>query len=507
MTHRSAVSVVPSSRHPSSPFDVAGRAGRRARRSTLVGALVATAAVAVVPAAGAAQFETRPTLAPSTLQVTTQSPAVAPGLIFTTPKGGGAQNGATVFDNNGGLVWFRPAKAGASILDLKPQVYRGKPVATFWEGRALRGYGFGAFKIVDQNLHEIGSVSPSGKQQLDFHEFTITPQNTALAISYKPVRGDTRGVKGGAKNDLVMRNTIEEIDIKTNKVLWSWDATKAVSPKESYLPNPTRPEVAYDFVHANSVNLDTDGNLLVSSRHTHTVYKVDKKTKKIIWKLGGKDSDFTFGPGARFAWQHDAQRQPDGTISLFDNVSSIANDRGKRSKGLQLRLDETKNTATVVRSFVNPVTKINNTQGNLQALPNGNWFVGWGGTGNNVSEFSADSKQLFEGKYPSPRTESYRAYRAPWSAQPTVPPAVVARRSNGATAVRVSWNGATTVTAWRVLGGASESTLEPRQVIGRQGFETLLRYAKEDRVVRVQALDGAGNVLSTSKAVTPGDRY
>jgi hypothetical protein len=476
-------------------------------RTLLTAGVLAVAGGAVAPDARAVQFESRPTLAPTTVRVTTQSPAVAPGLVFTTPKGGGAQNGAQVFDSSGALVWFRPARPGTSILDLKPQLYQGRPVATFWEGRALRGYGFGAFKIVDQDLHEIGSVSPKGRNELDFHEFTITPQGTALAISYKPVRGDTRGVKGGAKNDLVMRNTIEEIDIRTNEVLWSWDATKAISPKESYLAAPTRPEVAYDTVHANSVNLDSDGDLLVSARHTHAIYKVDKETKRIIWKLGGKDSSFRLGRGARFAWQHDAHRRPDGTISLFDNASSLANDPRNRSKGLQLRVDERARTASVVRQFVNPVRKVDNTQGNLQALPNGNWFVGWGGTGDNVSEFSPDGTQIFEARYASPRTESYRAYRAPWVAQPTVPPAVVARRDGQGTAVRASWNGATTVAAWRVLGGSSASTLVPRRQVGRQGFETLLRYGTADRVVRVQALDAAGSVLATSKAVAPGTRY
>jgi hypothetical protein len=420
---------------------------------------------------------------------------------------GGIASGATVFDNTGALVWFRPAAKGTSILDMKPATYRGQPVAVFWEGKALRGYGFGAFKIVDQRLREIATVSPDGKRRVDFHEFTLTPRGTALTISYKPVRGDTSAVKGGAKNDLVMRNTIQEIDVRTNKVLWDWDATKAVSPRESYLPIPTRPEVAYDFIHANSVNEDTDGNILVSSRHTHTIYKVDRKTKKIIWKLGGKDSSFTFGRGAKFAWQHDAQRQLDGTVSLFDNATSVQDQKGFQSKGLQLRLDETANTATLVRAFQNPVPQVSNTQGNLQALPNGNWFVGWGGTADNVSEFSPDGRQIFEAKYASARTESYRAYRTPWSAQPTSPPKAVAKRSSKSVAVRVSWNGATTVAAWRAVGGPSAAALVPRIVVPRSGFETLLRYGGADKVVAVEALDAAGNVLSRSAPVTVGTTY
>lgn len=487
------------------------RSTRRSRVAA-VGLVAAIGATAVPAANAAGPFVTRPDLNPTDIRITVPPQGTAPGLIFTTPKGGGIDSGATVFDDTGKIVWFRKAeKKGTSVLDLKPQTYEGKPVATFWEGKALRGYGFGAFKIVDQNMNEIASVSPKGKEQLDFHEFTLTPQGTALAISYKPVRGSTTAVKGGARNDLIMRNLIQEIDPKTNKVLWEWDSTKAVSPAESYLPIPARPEVAYDYIHANSVALDTDGNVLVSSRHTHTIYKVDKKTKKIIWKLGGKKSSFKMGPGARFAWQHDAQRRPDGTISLFDNVSSIENDKGKRSKGLVLKLDEgAGKTATVVRSFVNPVRKVNNTQGNLELLPNGNWFVGWGGTGNNVSEFSPDGKQIFEAKYRSARTESYRAYRAPWVSQPSVAPKAVARRSSKSIALRVSWNGATTVAAWRAVGGPRADALVPRTVAPPVAFETLMRFADPtgaDKVVAVEALDAQGNVLARSKPITVGSKY
>jgi hypothetical protein len=497
-----------SSRRPATPATRPAATPRRARRAALVGTLALGGIAVLVPSAGATtSYVTRPDLKPTTVRVTVPPTGTAPGVVFTTPKGGGIASGATVFDDTGALVWFRPAAKGTSVLDLKPETYQGRPVAVFWEGQAKRGYGFGAFKIVDQGLREIATVSPGGKKQLDFHEFTITPRNTALAISYKPIRQSTKGAKGGKDNDLVMRNTVEEIDIATNKVLWSWEATKAIPASESHLPLPARPEVAWDLAHLNSVNEDTDGNILVSARHTSTIYKVDKRTKKIIWKLGGKNSSFKMGKGTKFAWQHDAHRRPDGTISLFDNATSVEDQKGFESKGLQLKLDESANTATLVRSFENPAPQVSNTQGNLQLLPNGNWFVGWGGTANNVSEFAPDGRQIFEAKFESSRTESYRAYRTPWSAQPTSAPKAVAKRSSKSTAVRVSWNGATTVASWRAVGGASAGSLVPRATVAKAGFETLLRFAGGDKVVAVEALDAAGNVLSRSKTVTVGTKY
>ena len=75
----------------------------------------------------------------------------------------------------------------------------------------------------------------------------------------------------------------------------------------------------YDYFHINSIEPEANGNFLVSARNTHTLYEIDRKTKKILWRLGGKKSDFKMGPGTNFEWQHDARRQADGTITMFDN--------------------------------------------------------------------------------------------------------------------------------------------------------------------------------------------
>ena len=75
----------------------------------------------------------------------------------------------------------------------------------------------------------------------------------------------------------------------------------------------------YDPVHLNSIDITPDGKLLVSARNTWTVYKIDPASGDILWCLGGKKSDFSLGPGVRFAWQHDARVHADGTITLFDD--------------------------------------------------------------------------------------------------------------------------------------------------------------------------------------------
>ena len=98
---------------------------------------------------------------------------------------------------------------------------------------------------------------------------------------------------------------------------------------------------------------------------------------------------------------------------------------------------------------------------------------------------------------------SYRVYTFPWSATPTTPPDVAARRSAGGTDVYASWNGATTVARWQVLGGATTSTLHPLATVPRRGFETRIAVSSAPAVVSVRALGAGGRVLAQSPEVQP----
>ncbi len=482
---------------PCPPRRLAGRAA-----SVTVGAVIGAAVL--VPSAHAKQrYESVKYIAPPTVHVTTQAKGTAPGLVFVAPKGGHEQGGPMIYDNSGNLVYFRPSPAAKTVLDFRTQTYQGKPVLTWWQGTAKRGYGFGQGVIYDQSYHQIGRVRAGNGLRMDFHDFTLTPTGTALIASYKIVHQDTRGAKNGEKRDLAMQNVVQEVDVATGKVLFQWNANRHISPSESYDVVPDRARLPYDYIHLNSVKLANDGNLLISGRATHAIYKVDRKTGKTIWRLGGKKSDFKMGKGTRTRFQHDAEQQADGTITAFDNNADVPIP-GRESRGVQLRIDEAARTATFVRQWTNPKAQLSPSQGDLQTLPNNNVFIGWGGTARNLTEFSRGGAVRFEARFTDHSVDSYRAYRLPWSAQPTSRPSAVARRSGKSTVVHVSWNGATTVASWRVLGGASESSLQARKTVGRTGFETRLRYGIHDGVVAVEALDANGTVLSRSNPVKVG---
>jgi hypothetical protein len=227
----------------------------------------------------------------------------------------------------------------------------------------------------------------------------------------------------------------------------------------------------------------------VSARHTHALYKIDRRTGRILWRLGGKRSDFALGPGVRFAWQHDARRRPDGTISLFDNEA--APQTGPQSRGLVLRVDERRRRVTLVRSIVHQPRLLAATQGNLQLLPNGDWFVGWGARPYFTEYDPTGKRVLFDARF-GYRDDSYRAYRFPWHGHPAGRPALSV---DGRTAY-VSWNGATEVAAWQLVADG-----RPAGTLPRTGFETALSVPAGVSTVAVRALAHNGGVLGTSRTL------
>ena len=56
----------------------------------------------------------------------------------------------------------------------------------------------------------------------------------------------------------------------------------------------------WDAYHMNSIDKDYDGNYLVSIRHLNALVKIDKNDGSVIWKMGGKASNFIIGEGAEY---------------------------------------------------------------------------------------------------------------------------------------------------------------------------------------------------------------
>ena len=428
------------------------------------------------------RFRSVPTLRPPDVTVERRARATARGNIFLTPKQGAGQDGPMIVDERGDLIWFRPLADGLFASDLRVQRFRGRPVLTWWEGKGAGGGGNGEYVVLGANYQELARVRSVGDFG-DLHEFELTDRGTALFFEYRTV------------GDLV-DNVIQEVDVATGELLFEWSAIEHIPREHSY--KRRAPGRLWDFAHLNSIDVDRDGDLLVSARNTHAIYKIDRTTGAIEWTLGGKASSFRMGRGTRFAWAHDARRQRDGDITIFDNAA--APKTREQSRGLVLRV--TGRRVRLIRAYTHPDKLLTHNQAGLQRLPNGNVFIGWGATGH-FSEHGRGGRLRFDARFTDPENDSYRAYRFPWSGRPATPPAVTATRSGIRTTVYASWNGATAVARWRVLAGPSADRLSAVGGGARRGFETALTVAADEPFVAVAALDARGRVLARSAPVRP----
>jgi hypothetical protein len=436
------------------------------------------------------RFVTRPDLKPPLTSITLGPGRRGAGLLFLAPSSGPGQRGALIVDDEGEVVWFRPSTPDTT-MDFRAGFYKGKPVMTWWEGRHHEGVGLrGSYVVADASYREIARFISRDQLKPDFHECLLTPYDTLLVTSYDPAPADLSPV-GGPRRGSVYEGVVRELEIPTGRVLFEWRSLPHVAVAETY---QTEMGKNFDYFHVNSIGFDSDGNLLVSARNTWTVYKIDRRSGDVIWRLGGKRSDFAMGPGTQFAFQHDARSHEHGTlISLFDN-GPVPKTK-PRSRGIVIALDHERMRARLARQHIHSPALFARATGNVQVLPNGNTFVCWGITGA-FTEYGPDGKVRLDGKLPE-GGQNYRVFRLPWTGAPKDAPRLAAQPDS----LYASWNGSTETRAWQVRAGAISSSLPVVSTVPRKGFETALPRPDAARFAQVVALDGRGRPLGRSRVV------
>jgi hypothetical protein len=449
-------------------------------------------------------FYSRPELRPPDVTVSAKAQTATGGDLFLAPYSGIGQYGPMILNVHGELIWFKSlSPAGTRAADFRVQEYEGKPVLTWWQDPLIADGSKTAGEVIANSAYQTIAVIRAGNgYQPDLHEFQITPQDTAWITVYDAIDCNLSSV-GGPKDGAVADTLLQEIDLKTGLVMYEWHSLDHVPLTNSYASAaPASRSEPFDYFHINSIDTELDGDLLVDSRNTWAAYDVDPKTGQVRWELGGKRSSFKLGPGAATAWQHDARQQPDGAITFFDNGAFPA--VHPQSRAIEVTLDSTSMTATLARSYAHQNPLVAGSQGNVQALANGDWMVGWGQAGY-LSEVNPAGQVLFNAHLP-PDWESYRTYVLPWAGQPTEPPRLAVASSGGVSAgstVYASWNGATEVASWRVLAGSSPNALATVAAAPKNGFETAIATpaSVSGHYVTVQALNSAGAAIGVSATI------
>lgn len=408
------------------------------------------------------------------------------------------QSGPLMVDNRLQPVWFNPVPQNVVAANLETQTYNGKPALSWWQGVLTKTGQIvsGELEVVDQSYKKVASIKGQDGWLITLHDAVISGHNVWVTAN-KNVQMDLTPY-GGSGTGTMIDSGIQEYDLQTGKLLFTWDAQQHIPLTDSY-QKPIGSN--WDPYHVNSVQV-SGGTFLTSMRNTWAAYDVNASTGAIEWTVGGKRSTYTFGKDAQFQWQHDVKLNSGNVLSVFDDhccLQTSATGFAKASgagRGLLLKLDTSKHTATMVAQFLHQPSLSPHFLGSMDPLSNGNAVVGWG-VQPYFSEYSKTGKLILDVVWPSP-DQSYRVMKERWTGKPFFPPSGGVRTSKGKATVYASWDGATDVSYWRVLAGSSSKSLKSVATVRKSGFETAIRLSSSYKAYKVQALDSKHHVLRTS---------
>ena len=349
----------------------------------------------------AAKDSTLPASFPK-LSITTDS-ITAPGYIFLTnfawTSGVVSTPYLMILDNSGSPYFYRELNATAIDFDIQPN---GHPTY-FDEGDWM-------FYEMDSSYAIVNSYQCGNGYTTDVHELRLLSNGHALLIGDDPEVVDmSKIVSNGNPGAVVTGIIIQELDQAKNVVFqWrSWDHFQITDATHEDLTAAT-----IDYVHSNALELDGDGNILLSSRHLDEITKIDRTTGSTIWRMGGKNNQFTFvNDSIGYSHQHAIRRLANGNFTLFDNGNFHT---PPFSRALEYQVDEVNKIATLVWQYRNNPDYVSVAMGYVQRLANGNTLIGWGATNPSVTEVTSDGKKVYEMSLPD-QVVSYRAFRYPWN--------------------------------------------------------------------------------------------
>lgn len=437
--------------------------------------------------------------------VTTSTPESGEGYIFVAPfywTKSTLGSYLLILNNQGQMVYYQSMAAAKNAFDFKVQP----------DGRlSYFDQDDSTFYLMDSHYQVVDTYQAKNGYVADLHDLQILPNGNALLMAYDDETVDMSQVVPGGKSDATVTGLIiQELDPSKN-VIFEWRSWDHVSFLDS---TADLTQDSIDLVHGNALALANDGNLLLSSRNLSEVTKIDLQTGEVIWRLGGKANMFEFVNGQPFAFQHDIRQLPDGNLTIFDNQGTPQDPAA--SHAIEYRLDETNNTATQVWEFTHEPPVFATFMGDTQRLPNGNTFVDWGAPSTDkafayvtMTEVNPEDQVVFELTFDHPYV-SYRAFRFPWQGFPDTKPDLAGQVDSDGITLGYSWNGATEVAAYQLLGGTSQETLTLIEQKAKTDFEIqshLTNLSQGECYFQVAALDQGGDEMARSEIISTDPAY
>lgn len=338
----------------------------------------------------------------------------APGYVFLTVSRDIPNVGYYIMMlNNDGTPFYYKELPDDYAYDFKMQPNGKYSYAQFLHHHTFTGGGDVIHMVMDNSFTVVDSFQMGNGYIAEAHDFQLLPNGHALLFGYDLQIMDLTAY-GGWPNAKVAQTVVQELDQDKN-VIFQWRSSDHYDFEDTYFSRITRE--AFDPIHINSIILDNDGNILVTSNGLSELTKIRRQTGEIIWRFGGKNNEFEFiGTNAEFSsGLHNVSRLENGNILLFDNTpirTTIP------SRAVEYEIDEVNKTATLVWDYTPDPPILGVRRGSAQRLPNENTIIGWGSASDDdsiaVTEVTNDGTEVFKLYFNHEGLASYRAFRFPF---------------------------------------------------------------------------------------------
>jgi len=327
--------------------------------------------------------------------LTTISEETAPGHIFITNS---EETPYLMILKNDGTPFFYQ-KLNESSLDFKVQ---SGGMLSRWIGEDVEG-----FIVMDRHFQNVDTLRCQNGFDTDEHELQLLENGHALMIA-REERSMSLIDPDRNPNITVIGNHIQELD-ENDSVVFEWLCWDHFNLEDTYIENLDA--IRVDYVHMNSIAVDFDGHLLLSSRHLSECTKINRQTREIIWRLGGKNNQFDFfNDPDQISFQHDLRPVPGKPqhYTIYDNGN---NKDPRYSRAVEFKLDTLNMIAEKVWEYKPSPHRFSRLMGNVQRLPNGNSLINWGDPSlPKITEVTAEGTVVYEADF-DPAMNNYRTFR------------------------------------------------------------------------------------------------
>ena len=386
------------------------------------------------------------------------------GNIFLNTGWTSTPNYNIILDNSGAPVWYCRANDIRQDLKLQP------------DGRitqVIKGRDENMFIAMDSTYTVVDTFQAPSGYHTNEHDLKLLSDGHYLIIADKDTLIDmSRIVSGGKPEAVVKNNYLIEMDAN-DRAVFIWNSLDYFNIQDvaDDVFDVDLTEKTIDYVHLNSMDVDHDGNFVISSRNLCEITKISRQTGEIIWRLGGEHDYFTWvNDEYRISCQHDICVLPNGNYTVFDNGNYhnppfSGNDNSYKilssdstsyhplfSRALELSVNTGNWTVTKVWEYREIPDHYTWLMGNVQRLPNGNTLINWAESHfPKLTEVRPDGSKAFELNFVDAHW-TYRTFRFPWSGKAVQPYLLIEPHEDYITLLFNKF-GDSDVSEYRIYGG------------------------------------------------------